>query len=37
MGGRSVVLPQKSSALNGVTSCSSRQDKHRNAPIKMPP
>ena len=30
------VLPQKISGLNGVKSCSSRQDKHRSAPPQNP-
>ena len=28
--------PQKISGLNGVKSCTSRQDKHRNAPQQNP-
>ena len=28
--------PQKISSLNGVKLCSSRQDKHRNAPPQKP-
>ena len=30
------VLAQKISDLNGVKLCSSRQDKHRNAPPQNP-